>query len=297
MHSTPTTRESDPHDIFVIEPEVVLAARVDHAASDPHDPISRPLAPQPSFDVSVGVVPVDTRYRAVAVDDLLSEEPPRTGKFAKQTALALFAVCGAIAAAAWQHYGGTAKDTIAGFAPPSVMGSSGALSPAETTRDNTEQADSSAGQAAADQAMRTPPAPLSAEAVAAQAAQLPSIGRDVATMRQEIEQLRASIQQLKAVQDQMTRDIAGNGAKNPRAIGISEPYPRPRVSSPLRSAAAPANRPRQGNAASLSTAAPAAATAPALPQALVPPPPPAPESQASAPSDGGPVLRPPMPMR
>src|SRR4051812_33314172 len=98
MDSTPTSRDSDPHDMFVIEPDVVLAARVDHAASDPHDPISRPPAPQPSFDVSVGVVPVDRRYRAVAVDDILAEDRPQTSKFAKQTFVALFAVCGAIAA-------------------------------------------------------------------------------------------------------------------------------------------------------------------------------------------------------
>jgi hypothetical protein len=295
MHSTPTTTETDPHDIFVIEPDVVLAGRADHAASDPHDPISRPLAPQPSFDVSVGIEPVDEKYRAVAVDDILAEKPPRTGKFAKQTALAMFAVCGAIAAAAWQHYGNAAKDVIADFAPPSVMASSVASSPAETTRDNTEGL--SVGQAAVE-ALPSAPATLSAEAVAAQAAQLPSIGRDVATMRQEIEQLRASIQQLKAVQDQMTRDVAANGAKNMRATGISEPYSRSRASPPLRSAAAPASRPRAGNAPGLSTAgAPAAAATPAFPQSAAAPPPPHPQAQAFAPSDGGPVLRPPLPMR
>ena len=39
MHSTLTARETDPHDIFVIEPDVVLAARADHAPVE--DALSR----------------------------------------------------------------------------------------------------------------------------------------------------------------------------------------------------------------------------------------------------------------
>src|ERR1700749_2019203 len=42
MQSTLISRESDPHDAFMVEPDVVLAARADHA---PPDPISSLLTP------------------------------------------------------------------------------------------------------------------------------------------------------------------------------------------------------------------------------------------------------------
>ena len=47
MQSTLTSRETDPHDIFDIKPDVVLAARPDHTAKLALlDTLSRASAPQ-----------------------------------------------------------------------------------------------------------------------------------------------------------------------------------------------------------------------------------------------------------
>jgi hypothetical protein len=91
MQSTLTPEETDPHDIFVIEPDVVLAARVDKPAADQAPPpdkaprdkatanpaediladiLSRPSTPKlrvvPDISVAAPVPPVKTTFRATA---------------------------------------------------------------------------------------------------------------------------------------------------------------------------------------------------------------------------------------
>ena len=51
MQSTLTAREADPHDMFVIEPDVVLAARVDAPEARPREPNLRALV----SEISAGV--------------------------------------------------------------------------------------------------------------------------------------------------------------------------------------------------------------------------------------------------
>src|ERR1700728_4656757 len=73
MQSTPKLQETDPHDIFLIEPDVVLAARADHERPDPvQDALSR-LAQQRARVASdaptdTPTPKVDTTFRATAVD-------------------------------------------------------------------------------------------------------------------------------------------------------------------------------------------------------------------------------------
>ena len=48
MQPTPNLRDTDPHDVFVIEPDVSLAARADKASLDLlYDVLSRPSDPAP----------------------------------------------------------------------------------------------------------------------------------------------------------------------------------------------------------------------------------------------------------
>src|SRR5580704_13734655 len=82
MQSTLTPQETDPHDTFLIEPDVVLAARKDPALPDPvHDALSRLAhraahttpggsvdAPDASARIAAAPTPtVDTTFRAAAV--------------------------------------------------------------------------------------------------------------------------------------------------------------------------------------------------------------------------------------
>src|ERR1700749_2048033 len=113
MQSTLTAREADPHDMFVIEPDVVLAARAD--APDParHEPDLRALVSEVSAGVpaQAAAPKVDTSFRAAHVER-------KRGRWASRFIVAfLFALVSAVGAAAWQRYGDRAQATIAMAAP------------------------------------------------------------------------------------------------------------------------------------------------------------------------------------
>ena len=138
MQSTLTMKDADPHDIFLIEPEIVRALRASKSSSDPaHDAKTAPSAPQAEVAPSVApdIAPgmalprVEPTFRAPAVDDIkvanerieLPGDRPAMSKFMKRVAMGLFALASAGAAAAWQHYGDTAKVAIADYVPPFVL--------------------------------------------------------------------------------------------------------------------------------------------------------------------------------
>src|ERR1700688_600805 len=126
MQSTLTPQETDPHDTFLIEPDVVLATRADHALPDPvQDALSR-LAHRaahttpsvtPSVSAGAPTPTVDTTFRAAAVGTTkVPRQRSAFGKWAKNTSIAfLFALCSAIAAATWRHHGDEAKQLIANW--------------------------------------------------------------------------------------------------------------------------------------------------------------------------------------
>ena len=148
MQSTLISRESDPHDAFVVEPDVVLAARADHAPPDPISSLLTPpihpapelaarpapelaarpapeLAARPAPELAARpapppVPPVDTASRAPTNNDIqiprdihvAGQRPPR-GKWAGRVTIGfLFALGSAAAAEGWNHYGDTAGDTV-----------------------------------------------------------------------------------------------------------------------------------------------------------------------------------------
>ena len=324
MQSTLTARETDPHDIFVIEPDVVLAARADQAPVE--DALSRLAASRSHVAPdTASPPPVEPTFRAAAIDDIqlddlklnnlkldeikidkiLGERPP-TARWVRRAVMALLALCSAVAAAAWQHYGDDARQMLASFAPPFAFASS---PPAEKSP-LTEPSNASAIQAtAADQATAPPaasaqPADSTAPVVTASSADstplLQSMARDLATMGQQIEQLKAEIQELRAGQAPISRDATRTSEIKPSDVKPPElrpavPNPRPRISAlspPPRPAAAPVRKPRPAF-----SPAPAAAT-PALPPVAATPAPPQPAPQVTTTAqDDEPVIRPPMPVR
>jgi hypothetical protein len=323
MQSTQISREADPHDIFVIEPDVVLAARADHA-----DPISSlltpPIQPAPERSAPVPVSPVDTTLHAPANDDIhiprdihvSGQRPPRGRWAARATIGFVFALCSAAAAEGWDHYGDTARDTVkavvANWAPFALNSQPAAAA---------STAAQPAAPAAADQAS-TPPAPTAQPAQDAastaaastgpapdQAQSLQSMAQDVASMGQQIATLKASIEQLKASQDQMAQQMSRDTTRTPVArTSQAKPAPagpvdslRAKVTAALspRPAAPPPRKPRPAYTPQASAALPPAITAPPM-QPPQPAPPPLqyePRAQAVDQADGDPVMRPPMPVR
>src|SRR4051794_9554726 len=153
MHSTLNLKETDdPHDGPAIAPDVVPAAWADKVLAD----IKRDAgsgASDKMLNMEAGVAPgapapaVDTTFRATAVNKVQgSGNRPSSGSWTSRAVMAfMFALCSALAAAAWQHYGHTAKQVMADWAPPFVL----AASPASEKTGLTEQPGSPAVQAAA----------------------------------------------------------------------------------------------------------------------------------------------------
>ncbi len=335
MQSALTVHETDPHDIFVIEPDVVLAARpeaprpeapravrTDAPRTDntPVDPVYEALSRlahqradvQPKFSAVAPSPTLDTTFRAAAADHTKAAgKRSAFGRLVRNTFVGfLFALVSAMAAALWTHHGDDAKQmiaawlpakqTIAGWLPPFVRA---APSPAEPSpvadQPNVTPAQTAtADQASAppDQASDTPVAASVVNPTADSGPSTQSMARDIATMGQQIEQLKASIEQLKASQAQMARDVAKS----------SDPGLRPRVATlppkPVAATApAPVRKPKpvyqvyQPSAPAVaSTLPPPSATAPAPPPLSQP----APQPQAATTAeDGGPLVRPPLPLR
>ena len=285
MHSTLNPKQTDdPHDFLVVAPDIVLIAPADAELSSlAPDAMRYPSDPQThigsDFSAGIAVPPVDT-FRAAAVNNV--QVPGERGSIGKSAVRAftalLLAACLGLAAIAWQSSGSVAKQIIARWAPKFILTS---LLPALENPGLPEQPSPPTVQVSAAKAAPPQPAPLAQtapEGVAANAASaqlLHAMALDLATARQEIEQLKAK---------QMSRDIAKASKQNLR----------PKISAPPpRSAAAPARKPmppfppRQ------------AAAAPTLPQAAAPSVPrqPEPQPQATAQPQAEPVPRPPMPVQ
>jgi hypothetical protein len=326
MHSTLKLRESDPHDLFAIEPEVTPVAWVDKVLADikrdadsqPSEaapPVQPPSAASGAVAASTAAPAVDTTFRVTAADatdvpeiqapeihvpsDGEVDRPSSTGKWAKSLVMLVFAVCSAAAAALWQHHGDAAKQLISGWVPSFALTSS---PPAENTAVAAGQTDTPAVQAAAVSPSRTQPVPAqptenaapAAAAPSAEPGQLQSMARDLAAMGQQVEQLKATVAELKSNQQ-----IAARDAAKAAEAKVSVPNPRPRVSTPpQRTAAAPPPRRPMPAYTPVQAAAPAPLPPPPLAQAAPPPSSlqPAPPQQAVDQFDE-PVVRPPMPLR
>ena len=311
MQSTPNPNQTDPDDVLVIAPDIVLVARPDRAEKEfsnlAHDAMGRPSDSQthiaPDFSAGPSVLPVDTTFRAAAVNDGQVRGSRRSiGVRAIRACIGfLLAVCLAVAASLWQHYGDAAKQIVARWVPQfALTSSSPQQNPALAEQPGPSAVQASAANAAA--AQPVPPAQTATEGVAAASATLSpestqllqSMAGDLAHAEQEIEQLKASIAQLKASQQQMSRDFAKaseakvSEAKVPeaRASGAkaSEQNLRSRLSAAVRRSAAASARkpmpplpspqaaapsaPRQGEPQPQPTAQPQAELAPRPPMPL-----------------------------
>ncbi len=311
MHSTLNPQQADPH----ADPhDDVLVARIDEELSKlAHDAMRDPVDPQTpmgsDFSAGPAVPPVDTTFRPAAVNQGLR---PSFGVRAIRAFVGfLLAVCIGVAGVVWQAYGDAAKQMIARWTPQLVATSSPPPeNPGLPEQPNPPAVQANAAKAAPPQP--APPAQAAAEGVAPAAAApesavlLESMARELASARQEIDQLKAS-------QEQMSREMAKSSqakayeakASLAKASQIkasqtkaSEQNLRPRISAlPPRSVAAPVRRPMPP-----SYPPPQAAAAPVLPPAPAPyvprqpEPPPQVTAQPQADPELSPVPRPPMPV-
>jgi len=258
MHSTQNPQQVDPH----ADPhDDVLVARIDEELSKlAHDAMRDPLDPQThmgsDFSAGAAIPPVDTTFRPAAVNHVQAPRlRPSFGVRAIRGFVGfLLAACIGVAGVVWQAYGDAAKQMIARWTPQLVATSSPPPeSPGLPEQPNPPAVQANAAKAAPPQP--APPAQAAAEGVAPAAAApesavlLESMARELASARQEIDQLKAS-------QEQMSREMAKAKAYEAKAslakasqikasqTKASEPNLRPRISAlPPRPVAAPVRRP------------------------------------------------------
>lgn len=324
MQSTVNAKPNDPHDVLEIAPDVVLVAPTDKELSDAARAAEAPIrAPG-----AAAVPPVDTSFRATAVNTGKSkserpkpERPSFRARAARATRSFLIAVSLAlvsgVVAYGWENYGDkaremseTARDMIATWVPQ-IMPTS---APSPERPAPATQANATAGQAPAENtASVSPPVPVKGGEGAAVTAGvlspettqlLQSMAHDLASVGQEVAQLRASIEQLKASQDQVARDLAKvrDQARPKVAAAAPPPLPQPQrptmMPPPPRRSMPPPYYPQAG-ASPYARALPATQQGAVMPPQAAPPPPMPlqPEPPPGQSDDGGPVVRPPMPVR
>ena len=308
-------RDNDPHDLLEITPDIVLAARADHelptlapgAVKHPAEPPR--IHVEPIGAAGTSTPSLDKTFRADKADRIpvAGARTPRR-KWVTRTIVAFLLALGSGAAAeGWRHYGDTARQMIAHWAPWTVATLPPPTNPAPPEQPASPDAQAIAATAATAAPAQAVPAAPSAEAAAGASDATADQAQSLQAMAQQIEQLKASIEQLKAGQEQMARDIAK--ASEMRAaeakpavadVRAADPNPRPRIAAPRLPpppsravVAQPAHKPRPTLGA-VQTALPP----PLPPVAAAPAPLPAePAPQAAVETDGNPVVRPPMPLR
>jgi hypothetical protein len=312
----------DPHDIVVIAPDAVRVAPVDEEIASPaQDTIRAPsepkLYPGPDFSAGAAVPPVDTAFRATAVNDVLVRSRRRSlaGRALRAVGALLLAACIGGAAMAWHYHAEAAQRIIAEWAPLFAQKSS---QPSEKTGLPAPPvlAAAEVDAATASPAQPAPQTPIAAEAAAAPAAaasqaaatspdetqSLETMARDLANASQEIEQLKASVEQLKASQQQLVAMVSEKAAAQNLRPKKPAPPPRPVAAlTPPRKPAPPPLQPLPPRRQAAAPIMPSAAAAPLPPAAPYAPRQVEPQSHTATETLNDPDLvsvpRPPMPLR
>jgi hypothetical protein len=305
MASTLASRETDPHDIFVIEPDVVLAARSEPTlATAAGDTVAAAqvssAATKPESVAAASASTIDSTFRVTAADKVNGPAASTMGRLARRAGLlCLLTLCSAAAVVGWKHYGTEAEALAARWMPKFAL----AASPPEQKADAAEQPPVQQAlpvqqASATEQATVQPIAPAQPAPNAAQPAAVlpPETAQLLQSMSQQIAELKASVDQLKAGQALMSRELA----KTTEARSAEPPKPvAARMAAPnLPPKLPPVHKPKPTYApvqAAIAPPLPPPTSAPVTlqPRALPPPPP----AEYTDDQDYGPVVRPPMPLR
>ena len=320
MLATPNDKQNDPHDAIDISPDVVLASRTDRTPPALTPEITNRLEPKIGLASNgTTVAPsVDKAVSAALQADLgLGDfrNARKRSSISKWLRRALFSVLFAtgIAAAAvtWQARGDTIKTMVTAWIPTLALTASSSQPPQPVAEDAVAPAPQAEAQPAVPVHQQDAVA-TTTNAISPDVAQsLQSMTHDLAALGQRIEELKANIAELKAGQEQMARELAKATAAKPAETRTTDPHartadPHARTSTlPPHPPATPVHKPKPVQTPAYApTSAPAPVVPPPQPRTVVVPPPPvsAPTAQTPAPAvqtradDGGPVVRPPMPM-
>ncbi|HEX7790544.1 MAG TPA: hypothetical protein VF467_08490 [Afipia sp.] len=292
---------ADPHDVIVAQLRD-LAPRLSEVNVTPSTPPQPAALPQPASEPPIHAAPSNDNAGEI------HHPAPRRG-LARSVA-GLIVCAGIAAAAAWHSYGDEAKQRLSHLVPQLLAG---APSPTQNTgaaesQDATSQItvpqpatdpapthDTVAAASATISEPATAPATPTAETALTQAALSPELTQSIVTMAREVAALKQTVEQLQASQQQLSRDVAKVAEREARrksAAQASKPTP---PSQPQRtSTQAPVTRSVQPASAQAYPQGPAYPQTAAQREAYISPP--APMQLPPQPGDTS-VPRPPMPLR
>jgi len=301
MQATPNPAHSDPCDVLEIAPDIVLVARAEEELSKlARDAKARAPQPKPgpTFVKDPSVPPIDTAFRATAVN----RSGPSGVRSIRRFVGVLVAVCLGVAVLTLKVSGDVAEQVIAAWIPQFAAKSESA--------ENAAPQEQSA--VAAQQGATTLPAPPPVQPIDTttqsgvapgaparspdQAQMMQSMAHHLETLGQEIEELKGQLAELRANQEQISRDM---GKAADQKLKLSALPPRSAAPPPRRPP--PMIRPAQAAAAPVAPP-PGQAYVPPPPAASYPPPPvastyaPPPPAAPQAPYDPN-APRPPLPVR
>jgi len=258
MSSSLNPTKIDPNEIATLAPEIVVT-RADHAvASSASDGKLAPPAP----DAAAGATtpPVDTSFRATSANPVKLKARKSLGRRLLRGAVGMIlTACVAGAAVFWQSYGEAARQIVVKSVGPVVV----ALLSRETPAGE-PQPTAPVVQAAVVAGESAPPRPtdnVSSSQPVDTTELLQSLARELAHMRQEMDQMRGAVAELKAGEEQIAREIAKVSDKatdkaleqalRPR-VSMASPPPAQPVAMPARKPPPPLVRPVQARPASAS---------------------------------------------
>lgn len=297
----------------------------DSQTDDPHDVIAaqlRDLAPRLTPNQSEAHAPptavTESASEPSAIDTPLNDNigdirdpASRTGFGRSMRRLALIACTGCVMAAVWYSYGDAAKQRISDLVPQLLVSTP---APAQVTKSAQQQdaaspipeSQQAAAPVSAPETVATPPAapaesatPPSTQTAEASPAQVElslELAKSVETMAREIASLKETVEQLQAGQRQLSRDLAKATEQTTQRKPVAQaakPAPAPRR-PPSPAAVSRTYAPSASHSYSPSPAYPQTA---AQREAYIPPPAPAPVQQLPPPPGDTSVPRPPMPLR
>lgn len=309
------SQHADSHDAIAAQLRD-LATRRAHDSSELHDPselnVTPAVSPEPVQEPAQESAN-EPLLRATPLNDNTSEIRIPTPRERSGRGVVLLAVCAGVAATmAWHSYGDEAKQRLSHLVPQLFAdGSATQSANAAESKDAASQIAASQPAAAPASAQEggnvepaTPPpaapaaATPTAETPPTQAALPPELTKSIETMSREIASLKQTVEQLQAGQQQLSHDVAKVSEHRTRhnlAEQTSKPASRPR---PLRTPTPAADSrtltpysPPQSH--SLGQAYPQGT---ARREAYIPPPLPAPTRLPPQPGDSS-VPRPPMPVQ
>lgn len=310
MSSTPNPTKIDPKDIPTLAPEVVVT-RVDRDVAKPQPDGKTAASVAPKGADAVGgakAPPVDTTFRAASAEPVKPAKPAKErgqrsfGRRLVRGAIGMvFTACVAGAAVLLQSHGDAVRQIITKSVSPVIAALLSRESPA-----GEQPSTAPADQVSAVTTAAAPSAPHSAGTNVAssapgtsseQAELLQSLGRELAHLRQDMEQMKSAIAELKTSDDQMAREIAKASDKatdkaleqalRPR-VSMASPPQAQAVAMAARKPPALVARPAQPRPPQVATSY---ASRPADARAMAPP------SSASAPPMDISAPRPPAPLR